>query len=381
MLKRKLASFKKYPIIILFFVFLLGFSVLDALWPKRAESELENRPLAQYPALSVRDVLSNQWMVDYEKYVKDQFVFRDEWINLKSRSEGMLLKTENNGVLLGKDHYLFKKLLSINEKGLEKNLTALEHCAARHPEQIDVMIVPSASAVLQNKLPFDAPMADENAALDMIFKRLSVNANVYDVRDTLRADTEEQLYYRTDHHWTNAGAYAAYTQYAAANNLPPFDTAAYPLKEIPDFYGTNYSRARNYNVVPDVISYYDVPQNLTVFQRNADGSSTQTDGSFYDVQKFETRDKYAAFLRGNNAYSEITGSGSGNLLVVKDSYANSFVPYLVDDYAKIGIVDFRSNTDKLDAIMAQGGYDKVLFLYSFSAFCDDGFFASRIASA
>ncbi|MEG0911800.1 MAG: DHHW family protein [Ruthenibacterium sp.] len=381
MLKRRLASFKKYPIIVLFFVFLLGFSVLDALWPKRAESALENRPLAQYPAITVRDVLSNQWMVDYEKYVKDQFVFRDEWINLKSRSEGMLLKTENNGVLLGKDHYLFKKLLAVNEKGLEKNLTALERCAARHPGQIDVMIVPSASAVLQEKLPFGAPMADENAALDTIFTRMSVDANVYDVRDSLRANTSEQLYYRTDHHWTNAGACAAYTQYASANGLPLFDTTAYPLKEVPDFYGTNYSRARNYDVVPDVISYYDVPQNLTVFAMNPDGSQTKTDGGFYDVQKFETRDKYAAFLRGNNAYSEITGSGSGNLLIVKDSYANSFVPYLVDDYAKIGIVDFRANTDKLDAIMEKGNYDKVLFLYSFSGFCDDGFFASRIANA
>lgn len=381
MIRRRLASLKKYPIIILFFVFLLGFSVLDALWPKRAESELENRPLAQYPAITVRDILSNAWMVNYEKYVKDQFVFRDDWINLKSRSEGMLLKTENNGVLLGKDHYLFKKLLAVNEKGLEKNLTALERCAMRHPGQIEVMIVPSASAVLQEKLPFAAPMADENAALDAMFTRLSKSASVYDVRDALRNNAAQQLYYRTDHHWTNAGAYAAYTQFANANGLPLFDTAAYPLKEIPDFYGTNYSRARNYDVVPDVISYYEIPQNLSVITVGADGSAAKTDGGFYDVAKFETRDKYAAFLRGNNAYSEITGSGSGNLLIVKDSYANSFVPFLVDDYAKIGIVDFRANTDKLDAIMEKGSYDKVLFLYSFSGFCDDGFFASRIANA
>ena len=91
---------KAYPIAIVFFVFLMGFSVLDALWPKRAHSELENRDLAQKPAFSIASVVSKQnpWMVQYEAYVKDQIAFRDGWIDLKSYAEAALLKTENNDV-------------------------------------------------------------------------------------------------------------------------------------------------------------------------------------------------------------------------------------------------------------------------------------------
>ena len=100
----------------------------------------------------------------------------------------------------------------------------------------------------------------------------------------------------------------------------------------------------------------------------------------YKRQALDTRDKYRAFLRGNNGYSEIEGSGEGNILVVKDSYANCFIPFLTADYAKIGVVDFRDNLDKLDAIMAQGGYDKVLFLYSLDGFSTDTYLAARIAA-
>ena len=220
------------------------------------------------------------------------------------------------------------------------------------------------------------PLADENQYLDKIFARLSANANVYDLRETFSAHNEEYIYYRTDHHWTATGAFYAYQQYAQSKNLPVFDQNNASAVEVKNFYGTHYSKARNVNVVPDVITYYDLPNEMTVF---TDGKGDV--GTLYSKEKFETRDKYAAFLRGNNGYSEIKGDGDGSVLVIKDSYANSFIPYLTADYEKIGVVDYRMNLDKIDAIMEKGGYDRVLFLYSFDAFSEDMYLASRIANA
>ena len=382
MLEKLRRRIRKYPLVIVFFLFLFGFSVFDALYPKRASSELENRPLAQYPAITWNGLRTNQWMVSYESYVKDQFALRDGWIGLKSRCELVLLrKTENNGIWIGKDGYLFTKFLALDdEKRYEKNLSALEKFAQRHPGQVDVMIVPSASEVLTAKLPWKAPVADESAYLDEIRARLSPAAAVYDVRETLSQHAQDYIYYRTDHHWTTAGACLAYTQYVQAKGLPVFDTAAAKAVEVKDFYGTHYSSARNYNVVPDTITYYDLPNTLTVYTTGADGKVTEQAGGLYDTDKFAVRDKYAAFLRGNNGYSVLQGSGTGSILVVKDSFANSFVPFLTADYATIGIVDYRQNVDKLDAIMEKGGYDTVLFLYSFDGFSTDSYFAARIAT-
>ena len=335
----------------------------------------------QPPKLTLAGVLSKDdpWMAKYTEYTKDQFIFRDGWIDLKSRAEAMLLKTENNGIWFGKDNYLFPKFLAVGER-FEKNLDAVERMAQRHPGKVSVMIAPSSSLVLSEKLPWQAPVADEDIYHDSIVERLSGQAAVYDLRKTLRAHGDEYIFYRTDHHWTSEGAYLAYEQFAGSKGLPLFDRSAANEKKVENFYGTSYSKARNYDVVPDTITYYDLPNQLTVYTANADGSESGETGLLYNTADFETRDKYKAFLRGNNGYSVLEGNGTGSILIIKDSYANAFIPYLVEDYASIGIVDFRYLNEKVDSLIERGGYDEILVLFSFQGFMDDMTLAAKIAT-
>lgn len=381
MIRNLWQELKKFPIVLLFLAFLFCFSILDALWPKREFSELENRKLMQPPKLTLAGVLSKDdpWMAKYTEYTKDQFIFRDGWIDLKSRAEAMLLKTENNGIWFGKDNYLFPKFLAVGER-FEKNLDAVERMAQRHPGKVSVMIAPSSSLVLSEKLPWQAPVADEDIYHDSIVERLSGQAAVYDLRKTLRAHGDEYIFYRTDHHWTSEGAYLAYEQFAGSKGLPLFDRSAADAKKVENFYGTSYSKARNYDVVPDTITYYDLPNQLTVYTANADGSESGETGPLYNTADFETQDKYKAFLRGNNGYSVLEGNGTGSILIIKDSYANAFIPYLVEDYASIGIVDFRYLNKKVDSLIERGGYDEILVLFSFQGFMDDMTLAAKIAT-
>lgn len=381
MIRNLWQELKKFPIVLLFLAFLFCFSILDALWLKREFSELENRKLMQPPKLTLAGVLSKDdpWMAKYTEYTKDQFIFRDGWIDLKSRAEAMLLKTENNGIWFGKDNYLFPKFLAVGER-FEKNLDAVERMAQRHPGKVSVMIAPSSSLVLSEKLPWQAPVADEDIYHDSIVERLSGQAAVYDLRKTLRAHGDEYIFYRTDHHWTSEGAYLAYEQFAGSKGLPLFDRSAADAKKVENFYGTSYSKARNYDVVPDTITYYDLPNQLTVYTANADGSESGETGPLYNTADFETRDKYKAFLRGNNGYSVLEGNGTGSILIIKDSYANAFIPYLVEDYASIGIVDFRYLNKKVDSLIERGGYDEILVLFSFQGFMDDMTLAAKIAT-
>ena len=138
------------------------------------------------------------------------------------------------------------------------------------------------------------------------------------------------------------------------------------------FYGTHYSKARTPDAEPDTILYYDLPNALTIYSvsgpgQPADGETT----GLYDTAKLDVYDKYAMFLHGNNGLSRIKGDGTGRILVIKDSYANCFVPYLTANYADIDVVDFRNYNYGLDKLIADNAYDQLLVLYSFDSFKSD----------
>ena len=121
-----------------------------------------------------------------------------------------------------------------------------------------------------------------------------------------------------------------------------------------------------------MITYYELDNPLTVWNLSADGTKTVlSKGDMYDYAKFDTYDKYSAFMRGNNGYSTIEGDGEGSILVIKDSYANCFIPFLTANYAKIGVVDLRNYNLSIDDLMESEGYDQVLILYNFQSFKSD----------
>ena len=214
---------------------------------------------------------------------------------------------------------------------------------------------------------------DEDAMLDDIFAQVQASgADVIDMRDDYRANKDQYLYFKTDHHWTPDGAYRAYQQFCTLKNLTPFDCNVYTKITVPDFYGTHYSATRRWNAQADSFSYYDLPNQMTVYKVNgeADYEPVKTEG-LMNLAKLDTRDKYGAFLDGNNGYSVIEGNGTGSILVVKDSYANSFIPYLTANYAKIGVVDFRGLAYGLDSTIEKEGYDQILILYNFQTFISD----------
>lgn len=363
-------------VLALFLFLLVGFSVLNFFWPKRDMSDLENRKLAQLPSFSIKTLLNGDFLQDFSTYMQDQVAFRDTWIDLESAFNNLAFgKVEESNILLGKDGWMFTKLFDVSpdtQKQLSKNLDAVTNFASRHPGKVTFLLAPSASVIYPEKLPVGAPMVDENAMLDDIFAQVSSSADVLDLRDVFTREKDEYLYYKTDHHWTTQGAYLAYQQFCQLKGLTPFDTAARESVRIPDFYGTHYSAARRWDVQPDVITYYPLDNPMTIYDITGETQySARKTETMVNTEKFQTRDKYAAFLDGNNGYSVIEGNGEGSILVVKDSYANCFVPFLTENYAKIGVVDLRNFSYGLDSTIESEGYDQVLILYNFQTFIAD----------
>ena len=371
-------SLLRYPVLVVFSVFFIGLFALDLLTPDRAYSELENTTLTQKPKLSAVSAEGlNNYFTSYTKYVKDQVIGRDQWISLQSFAETTLFqKTQNGGILLGKEHMMFPRtygLTSSEERTLPKNTAALTSLCQRYPGKVNVMLVPAASCIYPQNVPAHAPLLDEESFIDSIYAAVaSAGGRAVDLRQTLADHSGEYLYYRTDHHWTTLGAYYAYAQLCDELGLVPFDRDTHTALTAENFYGTHYSKARTWNAEPDTITYYDLQNALTIW--NVTGPGQPTDGTttgLYDTEKLSVYDKYAMFLHGNNGLSRIEGDGSGKILVIKDSFANSFVPYLTANYAAIDVVDFRNYNYGLDALIEANDYDQILVLYSFDSFKSD----------
>lgn len=377
---KRSASIFRYPVLLAFSLFFVGLFALDLITPDRAYSELENTTLSQRPSLSSfsADGL-NKFFTAYTKYVKDQVAGRDNWVALQSTVETKVMqKEQSDGILLGKEHMMFPRtygLVSSETRTLPKNTAALKALCQRYPGLVNVMLVPAASAVYPENVPAGAPLLDEDRYLDALSEAVqTAGGRFVDVRQTLADHKGEYIYYRTDHHWTSTGAYYAYQQLCTALGLTPFDPSAHTARTAEGFYGTHYSKARTPDAEPDTITYYDLPNALTIYTVTAPGQPAEGETTgLYDTDKLSVYDKYAMFLHGNNGLSRIKGdsTGHGRILVIKDSYANCFVPYLTANYADIDVVDFRNYNYGLDQLIADNGYDQILVLYSFDSFKSD----------
>ena len=378
--RRRKGGLIHYPVLILFSVFFVGMFLLDCVTPDRTVSELENTTLTQRPKVTAQILSSaglNRFFNDYTQYTKDQIPGRDAWISLQSFVETALLqKTQSGGILLGDKGQMFDRtygLVASEERTLPRNIAAVASLAARCPGKVYVMVAPAASSIYPERVPAHAPLLQEESYLGQIQAAVEEAGGVYlPLKDALSAHKDEYIYYRTDHHWTTQGAYYAYSELCGALGLEPFDRAAHTAVDVPDFYGTFYSRARTWNAQPATLTYYDLDNPLTIYTVTGPGMPTegQTTG-LYDLDKLDVYDKYAAFLHGNNGLSRVEGDGEGRILVIKDSYANSFVPFLTANYAQIDVVDLRNYNYGLDGLIAENGYDQILVLYSFDSFKSD----------
>ncbi len=351
---------------------MLLFLIVDLVQEDRLFSENENRVLAKRPALSWEALASGKFMEQYEDYVSDQFVGRDNWIELKTRSELFLRKKEINGVYLGKDRYLIEQHLpeDVDAKTVASKLRLLQGLVVKYGAK--VMLVPTADNVLTDKLPAYAPFYDQDELLGQA--RSAVGEEAYiDVASALREHAQEEIYYRTDHHWTSLGAYYGYQAWLGHTGKltnVKYDTQGMETVT-QDFLGTLHSKI-NLPVAADEIRFF--PETLDRPVKVTYDYNTET-SSLYEDSYLEGKNKYGFFLDDNHGFVEVeTGYQNGReLFVLKDSYANCFIPLLTPHYERIYVVDLRYYNGRLSQLMDpyMGASTDVLVLYNCIHFLED----------
>lgn len=356
--------------VILISAVILIFTVADFFQEDRLFSDTENRMLAQKPKFSLEGLFRGTYTQDYETYVTDQFVSRDKWIAIKTGLDILMQKKEIGGVYLGREDYLIEQHLpqAHPQEQVEEKLKLLSKLVDQWDAK--VMLVPTADNVLTEKLPAYALYFDQTAFLEQAEGRLG-REHLIDVHSLLYEHRSEEIYYRTDHHWTSLGAYYGYQAWAAAMGVEsyPYENRKVVTR---DFLGTLHSKI-NVPWKSDSIFLFEETAKWPVKVTYDMQKVTDT---LYEEGYLDTKNKYGFFLDDNHALVEVeTGAGTGKtLFLIKDSYANCFVPLLLPHYDKIYVLDLRYYNGRLNVLMNQYGKPgemDVLILYNCIHFLEE----------
>ena len=199
---------KKYCIFIttLFCAFIGLFLVANAASPDREFSEMENRNLEQMPTISAKSLLSGEFMKDFETYTTDQFVGRDAWIGLKSSMERSLGKKENNNVYFCDEDTLITRFDQPDATKVSENLNYVNNFVENVDIPVTFSLIPTQACIWADRLPAGAPNASQTDLLEQA-KVAVPGATWADLYSSLWEHKDEDIFYRTDHHWTSLGAY------------------------------------------------------------------------------------------------------------------------------------------------------------------------------
>ena len=363
-------SYKIYVIIM--FVLLAVPGLLLLVLPEREYSSNENRYLDKMPKADLQEISTGGFQDKVTSAASDQFIVRDFMMGVSTTFKKTLGFKDIGGVYIAKDNRYISKITSsdIVSDTFIKNLMYTSYFAEQQEAEVYTMLVPSPGTILGDKLPAFAPFYNADSMYNTVNTLLDTS-KIIDIREILeQQESAADIYYKTDHHWTLQGAYAAYREYCNTTGIQKHSYGSFnPEKVSGSFYGTLYSKVLDFMAKPDEI--------YAIRTEQAESAVVTCDGEekkgIYDRSALSQKDKYAYFFGGNYGRMDIkTGSSTGlKLLVIKDSFANSFVPFLLGDYSSITMIDPRYYNKPVLKVAKQGKYDHILILYETSNFAGD----------
>ncbi len=352
----------------LFCLLLLAGTVAHLLLPDKYFSQQEKRTLAQCPDISWASFSSGKFGTELETYLADQFPLRDGWVTVKTLVDLLSGKRESGGVYFAGNDYLIEVHSEFDQEQLTQNLEALkalQELLDRDGVTMRVMLVPTAGWILSKKLPAFAPNADQQAVMDQASQ---IGLRLTDVTPALREHMDEYVFYKTDHHWTSLGAYYAWAAWMEARGITPPPLSDWTKEVLTDqFRGTTYAKVNAPFAPYDTIDgyYRRITRHVSY-----NGGSSVTD-SIFERRYLEGADQYAVFFNSNQADTVVEGDGEGRLLILKDSYANCFAQFCVDDFAQTHLIDLRFFRGSVQKYIQEHDITEVLVLYNVPNFAAD----------
>lgn len=359
---------------IIFILTLFLFLIINVIVPDREKSVQENRMLATKPKFRLSSLTSGDYDEKFEAYMDDQFVGRDVWRKLKVTVDRIGGSRLENGVYIGKNGQLLEQIEVADETHLAANIKAIKSFSESQSKiPVRMMLVPDAANVLNHSIPALAKPEDQTQMFSMVRKDLGDSVEWIDVSTELNKHKTEKIYYKTDHHWTTLGAFYAFQAAAPSLGIDGDLSGKYVSYTVSDsFNGMLASKSGvNLGEKEQIDIYVPTEEDTDLIVDYVDEGKRST--SLYDSSKLKEKDQYTVFLGGNSSLLDIrtVSTSTKRLLLVKDSFANSFIPFLTPYYREIVVVDPRYYSGTINDLMDSYRISEVLFLYSGNTFFKD----------
>lgn len=361
--------------IVIFLAIVYIFAASVYIIPDREYSEAERRYLQQKPEFTIERLIDGKFTSEIATYLTDQFPVRDVFVGMKGAMEIALLKKENNSTVAADDGYLIKRTDYPNYEMVDKNTESIVGFAPAMQKlgiPYTVALAGRHADALTRYLPAFYPTEYTDKLWNYFEDKMAEDSYIQfvDLLTPLKAvidtDGSEQVYYKTDHHWTTYGAYLGYCEIMKSFGVEPIELSAITKEEVSDeFYGTTWASAGMKWIKPDTMYYYRWAGDETDYTTTIVDTGASFTG-FYDRSYLLVNDKYSSFIGGNNARADViktadSGEKREKLLLIKDSFAHSAVPFLAYHYDII-IIDLRYYKDSVIELITEEEIDRVLIL-------------------
>lgn len=354
---------------VLFCGFLFVMLALYLALPRQDFSEKEKRYLAESPKLTWKSLTSGEFGEDVESWLADHIPGRDFLVGFNAYVDKLTGRQVTKDVYVTADGRLVEAPVQWDEAAAKKNMTAINGFAEKIKMPVDLMIVPSAGFCLEDRLEgLAAPYRDTEMIRDIYALAGEAVEGIDLVPAFSQVGDPGALFYRTDHHWTSLGAYAAYREYVERKGHDALSQTDFTVTSYDGFYGSTYSRSGLWLTESEPIELWDSGIPCTV----TNNDSAEVSSSLFYKNRLEELDKYTVFLDGNHSLVRIENpQGSGKLLVIRDSYSNCLGTFLANNYAQVVLADLRYYKEPLTELVAAEDFDEVLVCYSLGNFMTD----------
>lgn len=351
-----------------FILFIIIMCVLFLFMPKKKYSANEKRYLNVFPEFNIDTLFSGSFGEEFETYMSDHVAGRDFFVGLNAYYDMYSGRNGSNGVYRGSDSYLINDPAEFKDNRVERNVSLLSQFAQNNNVKATLMAVPSTGYIMSSKLPSNHKNYNDDTFFEIINKNKG-NMEFLDLRNTFKQSAADgaQLYYKTDHHWTSAGAYTAYKAYCQNAGLDATTKEEFNIEKFDDFFGTTYSTSALWLNPADTVEIWRNKNHNenTVRVDITEGKNTLSYATMFFTNHLEAADKYPIFLDGNHSLVKITNNNAPKkkLLMINDSYSHCIAPFLSDNYSEIIMVDLRYYKMPVSDIIKNEGITDVLMLY------------------
>ena len=353
--------------------FLGMMSILYLLLPKQDFSEKEKRYLAEQPVISWETLLSGELGDQIEDYMSDHIPGRNFFVGVNAYGDLILGKQTTKDVRLLQNDRIVESPVKWNQQIVEKNVKAISDFAAALDGNVNLLIVPSAGWAAESHPVrgldlFSREEYPDEQYIGDIYAMAGNGVNTIDVTALLGG--QEGCYYRTDHHWNSRGAYLVYRHCMESLGRSYTPEEAFTVETISGFRGSTYTRSALWMIPEEDLELWHGAAALTV----TNGESDELHEGVFYRERLSQSDKYTVYLDGNHSLVRIENpdmKGSGKLLVIRDSYANSLGCFLAESYETVVLVDLRYYKKAVSELCAQEEFTDILICYSIGNFMTD----------